>query len=106
MNELTRIVLPNGDEVWAIVKDNGLVPVGARDRLLKLEGLSEVILGVTRNLRGAVVAARPGKASIEFGVEIALAKDGLIAALSGVSAQAAVKVTLEWSSSGSQADGE
>ncbi|MFG3291803.1 CU044_2847 family protein [Streptomyces sp. NPDC048179] len=90
--------LPDGETIWAQVEspggpqDSGLFDGGAR----VLRGFETTLRSVAGSVRDAVAEASPEEVSVEFGVELALGKDGLVAALAGTSGTAAVKVTLTW----------
>ncbi|MEW1862358.1 CU044_2847 family protein [Streptomyces sp. NPDC088194] len=98
MRQLVEVQLPDGQAIWARIEspggpqDSGLLDGGAR----ALRGFETTLRTVATNVRDAVAQAAPDKVSVEFGVELALGKDGLVAALAGTSGTAAVKVTLEW----------
>ncbi|MEW2082821.1 CU044_2847 family protein [Streptomyces sp. NPDC005283] len=104
MQQLVEVRLPDGQEIWARIEsppgpqDSGFFDGGAR----ALRGFDETLRSVAANVRDAVAQAGPDEVSVEFGVELALGKDGLIAALAGVSGTAAVKVTLSWSGQSDQ----
>jgi hypothetical protein len=99
MQQLVEVQLPDGQMIWARVEsppgpqDSGVFDGGVR----ALRGFDQVLRSVAANVREAVAHARPDEVSVEFGVELALGKDGLVAALAGTSGTAAVKVTLSWS---------
>ncbi|MCF1598708.1 CU044_2847 family protein [Streptomyces muensis] len=93
-----EVQLPDGQAIWAQIEspggpqDSGLFDGGAR----ALRGFDTTLRSVAANVRDAVAQAAPGEVSVEFGLELALGKEGLVAALAGVSGTAAVKVTLSW----------
>lgn len=99
MRRLMEVQLPDGQAIWAQVEsaggpqDSGLFDGGAR----VLRGFETTLRSVAANVRDAVAQAAPDEVSVEFGVELSLGKDGLVAALAGTSGSAAVKVTLSWS---------
>ncbi|MGW5058621.1 CU044_2847 family protein [Streptomyces sp. NPDC004096] len=99
MQQLVEVQLPDGEVVWAHVEspsgpqDSGLFDGG----LQALRGFDQTLRSVAANVRQSVAQAAPEEVSVEFGVELAVGKDGLVAALAGTSGKAAIKVTLSWS---------
>ncbi|WP_406260676.1 hypothetical protein OIA45_20755 [Streptomyces chartreusis] len=98
MRQLVEVQLPDGQAIWAQIEsaggpqDSGVFDGGARI----LCGFDTTLRSVAANVRDAVAQVAPDEVSVEFGVELALGKDGMVAALAGVSGTAAVKVTLSW----------
>ncbi|MFJ5557913.1 CU044_2847 family protein [Streptomyces sp. NPDC093250] len=94
--------MPDGQLMWVAVEGRG----GPRDSGLgdqvveKLEGFHQSLQAVAANVRTAVSAARPDEISIEFGLELAAGKHGVVAAVAGVGGKAAFKVTLKWGAQG------
>ncbi|MEV7215463.1 CU044_2847 family protein [Kitasatospora cineracea] len=105
MQQLIELAMPDGQAVWALVDG----PSGPRDTGLgeqlgtRLEGLQESLHAVATNVRSAVAAARPDEVSVEFGLELAAGRGGVVAALTGVGGKATFKVTLKWTSGGPSA---
>ncbi|MER5882923.1 CU044_2847 family protein [Streptomyces sp. NPDC001941] len=99
MGELVRLEMPDGQLVWATVaEDTGPGDVGLGERVVeKLQGFHESLRAVATNVRDAVAPARPDEVSVEFGVELAVGRDGVMAALVGAGGSAAFTVTLTWS---------
>lgn len=108
MRQLVEVQLPDGQIICARVEspggpqDSGLFDAGAR----VLRGFDATLRSVAANVHDAVAQAAPDEVSVEFGVELALGKDGLVAALAGTSGSAAVKVTLSWSSGRPQSEAQ
>ncbi|MFE2348601.1 CU044_2847 family protein [Kitasatospora cineracea] len=106
MQQLIELAMPDGQAVWALVDG----PSGPRDTGLgeqlatRLEGLQESLHAVATNVRSAVAAARPDEVAVEFGLELAAGRGGVVAALTGVGGKATFKVTLKWTSSGPSAE--
>lgn len=96
---LVEVKLADGQAIWAEIEsvggpqDSGLGDGAAR----VLRGFDTTLRAVASNVRDAVADVAPEKVTVEFGVQLALGKEGLVAALAGTSATAAVKVTLSWS---------
>jgi hypothetical protein len=98
--EVVEVVLPAGQTMLARVHANDPVDIGPRDVGL-LEQLS--FSGVTDTLQqigGAVLSAlehvKPGRASVEFGLDLAVTSGKLTGLLVEGEATATLKVTLEW----------
>ena len=98
MQKLMEVRLPDGQVIWAKVEsppgpqDTGMFDGGAR----AVRGLDDTLRSVATNLRDSLAQARPDAVSVEFGLELAVGKDGLVAALVGTSGSATLKVTLSW----------
>lgn len=98
MSQLMRLEMPDGQEFWAMVDAvAGPSDSGLGDRFTeKLHGFEESLRTVATNVRHAVATARPDEVSVEFGLELAVAEHGVVAALVGGGGTAAFKVTLTW----------
>ncbi|MFF1325089.1 CU044_2847 family protein [Streptomyces chartreusis] len=103
MARVMQVEMPDGQQIWAQVEqvrgpqDSGL----GEQAVQRLQGFTEMLRSVAASTRSALAEARPDDVSVEFGLELAAGKDGIVAALVGASGTATVKVTLSWSSSGS-----
>ncbi|MEV0943659.1 CU044_2847 family protein [Micromonospora wenchangensis] len=97
MKELIQIELPDGQLAWAMIENDGVRDVAFGQRLLSLSGLSETLTAVATNVRRGVAAVQPDEVAVEFGLDLEFGGAGLVAALAGTSAKAALKVTLTWS---------
>jgi len=60
------------------------------------EGVQTAIESVARAVTGALDKSRPNRATVEFGVEIALEAGHLTALLVKGTGTASIKITLEW----------
>ncbi|BAJ26214.1 MULTISPECIES: CU044_2847 family protein [Kitasatospora] len=100
--QLVELELPDGQTVWALVDGpSGPRDTGFGDQLAtRVEGLRESLQAVASNVRDAVAAARPDEVSVEFGLELAAGRGGVVAALTGVGGKATFKVGLKWTSGG------
>ncbi|MFI0879317.1 CU044_2847 family protein [Streptomyces parvus] len=98
MPQLVQLAMPNDQVVWALIEQPG----GPRDSGLgeavaqRLEGFQEALHTVVTNVQSAVAAARPEEISVEFGLELASGKHGVVAAVTGVGGKATFKVALKW----------
>jgi hypothetical protein len=93
--------LPNGAAIWVEVE-----PVGSREEdvvameglgeALTIDGVREAIEGVAALVREAMEKAKPDKASVELGLELALESGKLTALWVKGTGKANLKVTLSW----------
>ncbi len=60
------------------------------------DGVTQAIEGIADSLKGTLDRVKPRKASLEFGVEVAVESGQLTALLVKGSGTANLKVTLEW----------
>ncbi|RPE36815.1 CU044_2847 family protein [Kitasatospora cineracea] len=106
MQQLIELAMPDGQAVWALVDGpSGPQDTGLGEQLAtRLEGLQESLHAVATNVRSAVAAARPDEVAVEFGLELAAGRGGVVAALTGVGGKATFKVTLKWTSGGPSDD--
>ncbi|MGW4984120.1 CU044_2847 family protein [Streptomyces mirabilis] len=92
-----ELAMPDGQMVWAMVERQGPRDTGLGDQVAqRIEGFQESLHAVAANVRAAVATARPDEVGVEFGLELAAGKHGVVAALTGVGGKAAFKVTLKW----------
>lgn len=98
MNQRTEIVqvkMANGKIMHVEVKALG----GEEDvafGLPSFEDVSEAIEGISESLSATIEKLKPRKASIEFGLELAVESGKLTALLVSGSGTASLKITLEW----------
>lgn len=104
MGELVEVELPDGRIIWARISEEGPSDVGWSDRAKSLRGLPETVEAIAANVHRGLAKARPDEVAVEFSLEFAAGRDGLVAALCGVSANATVKVTLTWDTSSQPAE--
>jgi hypothetical protein len=86
-----------GDERVAVRATalGGAQDVGAVDKL-NLDGVAHAIESIANTLGGAIENAKPDKASVEFGLEIAVKGGKLVSLITEASGTATLNVTLEW----------
>lgn len=93
--EMVKTTLPNGATLY--VETNLL---GGEEEvnfeLPEFAEVAHVLEGVAQSLVGALKKTRPRKASIEFGLEVALESGTLTALLVKGTGTSNLKVTLEW----------
>ena len=75
----------------------GAGDVGFMDKL-SLDDVAESIKSIADTLGDAVQAASPKKASVEFGLQVAVKGGKLVSLITEASGTATLKVTLEWGS--------
>jgi hypothetical protein len=71
--------------------------VAAFDRV-KLQSVADTIKAIADTLGTAVKEASPDKASVEFGLELAIKGGKLVSLITETGATATLKVNLEWGS--------
>jgi Trypsin-co-occurring domain 1 len=93
--EMVKTTLPNGATLY--VETNLL---GGEEEvsitLPEFNEVAHVLEGVAQSLVGALQKTKPRKASIEFGLEVALESGQLTALLVKGTGTSNLKVTLEW----------
>jgi hypothetical protein len=73
--------------------------VGAGE-LLAFEGVEEAITTISQRVTSALKAANPDRASVQFGIDVAVGSGGLTGLLARGSGAATLKVTLSWGGGG------
>lgn len=98
MSQLVQLEMPDGQLVWAMIEDSrGPSDAGIGEAVIeKLHGFHESLHALATNVRSAVAAAQPEEVTVEFGLELAVGKGGVFAALVGAGGTASTKVTLKW----------
>jgi hypothetical protein len=72
------------------------------DDVLSFEGVAEAIEAITDTVMGALRKAKPDKATVELGLDLALESGALTALIVKGKGSAALTITLEWSSGGAE----
>ncbi len=96
-SEIVPVKLPSG----LTVQVDATVIGSEEDVALKvpgIEGLCEAIEGLSASIIASLKKVQPRKATVEFGMEVALESGQLTALLVKGSGAASVRVTLEWES--------
>ncbi|MBY8874668.1 hypothetical protein K7640_22835 [Micromonospora sp. PLK6-60] len=108
MKEILPVTMPDGTLVWArvdivdgrasaVVRGEGPSDVGIEDRAAAaVRGLQETLHSAVTSVREGLRAASPDQVTVEFGMELATADGGVVAALTGVTGGATIKVTATW----------
>ncbi len=100
MEQRTRIVPVELDDktrvlVRAVVQ-GGEEDVAAIDRILPFTQVTSAIGSIAKTLNTAIAQAEPNKATIEFGIEVALEAGELSALIVQGNTSGNLKITLEW----------
>jgi hypothetical protein len=98
--EVVEVLLPSGQVMLARVQAvdgtaGGPQDVSLRDQL-SLEGVAETLQMVGTSVLGALERVRPERASVEFGLDLALKSGRLTGLLVEGDATATLRVALEW----------
>ena len=104
MARLVQLEMPDGQLLWAMIEvPEGPSDAGVVDAVTeKLHGFNESLHTLATSVRSAVSGVRPDEVTVEFGLELAAGRTGVVAALVGGSGKAAFKVTLKWTSGGTE----
>lgn len=93
--ELIPVRLANGTQIRVAATMLG----GDKDvaiKLLSFDEIADTIEGIAGSLNAALQKVKPKKASVEFGLEVAVESGALTALLVKGTGTATLKVTLEW----------
>ena len=99
----TTTIIPVKLESGTVIRAEATVVGGKEEDVADLKlprdigDLTEAISGVSESVLAALRKVQPKKASVEFGVEVAVEAGHLTALLVRGSGNATIKVTLEWS---------
>lgn len=99
--ELIPVKLANGSviRVAATMLDDKEKTVKEKDvafKLLSFEAVTNTIEGIADSLNAALQKVKPKKASVEFGLEVAVESGALTTLLVKGEGTATLKITLEW----------
>jgi hypothetical protein len=96
--KVIHVKLSDGTEVAVCATMlNPEQPVAALDRVLPFTQITQIITGVANEIATALRSVKPDKASVEFGIEVAIETGTLTALLVQGTTTANLKITLEWS---------
>lgn len=94
--EMVTVELEDGTTLLVRARSQGgEEDVGIGDAL-KFEAVTKVVGGIAKGLKKTFDTVKPKKATVEFGLEIALESGQLTALLVEDTAKASLKITLEW----------
>ncbi|WP_405643860.1 CU044_2847 family protein [Streptomyces sp. NBC_00019] len=68
------------------------------DRLLSFDAVTDSLQGVGAAIVDSMERIRPSKATVEFGLELAVKGGGLVGIFVDTGSKASLKITLEWES--------
>ena len=96
VSPVVDVEVPGGRAVAVrVVPLGGAQDVGALDRL-NLEGVAQTIKDIAGTLGAALTEAGPKKATVMFGLEIAVKGGKLVSLITEAGGTATLNVTLEW----------
>ena len=101
MRDLVEVQLPDGQTMWVSVeafdapRDVGF-GLGVPERVRDIPGIAEAARWAATNLLAGLRAVQPDRITAEFGLELAVGRTGIVAALCGVGGKAGIKVTMTW----------
>jgi|SRR3954447_12641647 hypothetical protein len=100
MNDETTVVqaeLPGGGTLAIRAVDLGGAQDVAGGDSLRFEDVADTVRQIAASIGQALKEAAPDKASVAFGLEIAVKSGKLVSLLADASGKATLSVTLEWS---------
>jgi hypothetical protein len=98
--EIVKVRLPDGTELnFEISQPGGERKVGKLTDVLDSSEIAKTIEGTVGVLRGTFDRIKPDKASVKFGLKVAVESGHLTAVVVKGSGEANLEVTLEWSGS-------
>lgn len=92
--EIVPIQLPNGASVKVEVTNTGREDVGFD--LKQFQPVADAIEGVVQMISAPIQKVRPKKATVKFGMELAIESGQLTAIIVKGSGKANLEITLEW----------
>jgi Trypsin-co-occurring domain 1 len=95
--EVVEVSLPNGQ--LALVQARRVDGGGATKTglgRLDLDGVTQVLEGVTEAVRAGLAKAAPSKVSVELGVELAVKSGKLLGMIVDGESKGSLTITLEW----------
>ncbi len=98
--EIVKVRLPDGTELnFETTPSGGEQKVGKLEDVLDSSKIAKTIEGTVEILRGTFERIKPDKASVKFGLKVAVESGQLTAVVVKGSGEANLEVTLEWSGS-------
>jgi hypothetical protein len=98
--EVVEVALPEGQVMLARVHAVDGIDTGPRDvglrKQFSLEGVTQTLHAVGAAVLGALDHVGPERASVEFGIDLAIKSGNLTGLLVEGDATATLRVTLEW----------
>lgn len=96
MTQKVPVVLEDGTSIYMEVEPIGGGRQDVANKALPFEEVSSALESIVKAVAKPITAAMPTKASVEFGLEVAVKEGHLIAAWVRSTGTANLKVTLEW----------
>jgi hypothetical protein len=98
--QVVKAKLPDGTVVRLEARTVGSIQedVSALSDALKFEGVVQAVESISTAMTTALARVKPDKATVEFGVDVAVEAGGLTALLVKGTGTATLTVTLEWES--------
>ena len=93
-SDTVPVQLPNGALVKVEVAQTGREDVGFEVKSFK--GVTDAIEGIAEAVSVSLQKVSPNKASVKFGLEIAIEQGSLVAAIVKGTGKANLEITLEW----------
>lgn len=102
MHDDDRRILPSRIEGGPTILVEARTPLGVEEKVaakdLPFEGITDAVQAVAQRVDAAVKEAKPDRAIVQLGIDIAVGPGGLLTALIAKgSASANLQITLEWS---------
>jgi len=106
--QVVKATLPDGTVVRLEARTAGSTQedVSALSETLKFEGVVNAVESISSAMTKALASVKPDKATVEFGVDVAVESGALTALLVKGKGTATLTVTLEWQSKGAPAPAE
>lgn len=93
---LVPVRLDDGTDIFVEVRNPGGAEQNVSRGDLKFKGVENSIKSIAERVTAALVTVKPDKATVEFGVDVAVESGALTGLLAKGTGGATLKVTLEW----------
>ena len=95
--EVVKVKLPDGYLLkFETSQPRGEQDIGDFDKIIKSEEIAKTIEGTVKILQGTFEQIKPDKASVKFGLKVAIESGQLAALIVKGSGEGNLEVTLEW----------
>lgn len=95
--EKIPVQLENGKVIKIEVSQTGQEDVGFDDEPLSFKEVTDALEGIVNSLNNTIQKVNPDKASVKFGMKLAVEAGQLTAMIVKGSSKANLEITLEWS---------
>lgn len=100
-----QLMVESGETTfWVEVAEGGGVSTVSLDEAMSFDGVADTVKEIGRSLSAALEAVKPDEASVEFGLKVTAKTGKLAGLLVEGGGEAALKVTLSWKSTPTEAD--